>query len=347
VVVVAALAIVLFGCGPRTAGSPSPAPSPSPSPSYAPLQIESTTLKAAEVGLDYGKVSLQAFGGLPPYSYMVGPGAVPGGMTLSTDGVLSGMPTAAGDFTFTVQVTDSRGVTAGAEDSIDVVSALTLAASHSGTIYVESGCDSTCGGFATESGGQAPFTYALSSGSLPPGTSLSGPTLAGKFGSAGTFRFTVQVTDALGATAAVTPTFSVIQHIHFYCPSPWPGGPGGCNPAGYNGALTFLCGQAGDHPDCSGQMMFAGGSSGGWAVTYKVAAGDQPPAGSYLSVPVNGTVPPQTVISVTLMQPPTPGATAGGTLLVTLSDGMVCGSGGARCSNTAYLTWGVQHRTAY
>jgi uncharacterized repeat protein (TIGR02543 family) len=51
-------------------------------------------------------------------------------------------------------------------------------------------------------GGTAPYTWAVTAGSLPGGLSLSGDTIAGTATTAGTFSFTVQVTDAAGATAS-------------------------------------------------------------------------------------------------------------------------------------------------
>lgn len=316
-----------------------------PSASHEPLLIDSMPLKAGEVGLAYSGATFDAIGGVQPYMFQVTDGALPAGLTLSRDGVLTGSPTAAGDFSFTVQVVDSGGQANSAQDSIDVVPALKLTALKSGTIYVESGCDTVCGGFASQTGGQAPYKYAVTSGSLPAGTSLSGTSLAGKISSTGNYNFTVQVTDALGANGSVKATFSVLQHIYFYCPSPWPAPRGGCTPSGYNGTVTFQCTQVADHPDCTGSLMYAGGSSGGWTLTDRVVAGDQPPAGSGFGIPVNGSVPPMTIVSVTIVQPPTPGATASGMLLVTLSDSMVCGPGGAHCSTSAYLgPWSVQHR---
>ncbi|HCN28967.1 MAG TPA: hypothetical protein DIT64_09405 [Verrucomicrobiales bacterium] len=56
-------------------------------------------------------VTLTASGGTAPYTWSVLSGALPAGVTLSSAGVLSGTPTAAGTFTFTVQVSDSGGGT--------------------------------------------------------------------------------------------------------------------------------------------------------------------------------------------------------------------------------------------
>ena len=50
---------------------------------------------------------LEATGGITPLTWAVTSGALPRGMTLSEDGILSGVPTEAGQFRFVVAVTDS------------------------------------------------------------------------------------------------------------------------------------------------------------------------------------------------------------------------------------------------
>lgn len=52
-------------------------------------------------------LQLQASGGTLPYSWSLSQGALPPGTTLSTDGVISGTPRAAGSFTVSIMVTDS------------------------------------------------------------------------------------------------------------------------------------------------------------------------------------------------------------------------------------------------
>jgi hypothetical protein len=85
---VAALVVALAACGPRSAGSPSP--SPSPSASHEPLVIASMPLKAGEVGFSYAGGTFEATGGVHPYFFHVIEGALPPGLALSPDGVLSG-----------------------------------------------------------------------------------------------------------------------------------------------------------------------------------------------------------------------------------------------------------------
>ncbi|MGC2234268.1 MAG: hypothetical protein WBA09_22395 [Candidatus Acidiferrum sp.] len=66
------------------------------------------------VGNAYPPVSLQALsglsGGVPPYSWVCNsPCGLPAGLTLSSSGVVSGVPSSAGSATFSVTATDSSG----------------------------------------------------------------------------------------------------------------------------------------------------------------------------------------------------------------------------------------------
>jgi Putative Ig domain len=64
----------------------------------------------ATVGVPYGPLSIDVTGGIPPYTFAIVSGALPPGITLSIDGVLSGTPTALGTYDYTAQVTDSNGL---------------------------------------------------------------------------------------------------------------------------------------------------------------------------------------------------------------------------------------------
>jgi large repetitive protein len=69
-------------------------------------------LTAAQVNHDYLH-TLLANGGTLPYTWSLLSGALPGGLTLDgATGTISGKPTAAGTFTFTVRVRDAANVTA-------------------------------------------------------------------------------------------------------------------------------------------------------------------------------------------------------------------------------------------
>lgn len=86
------------------------------------LTITTTTLPAAQATIAFS-TTLSATGGVPPYLWTVGSGAVPPGLVLSSLGVLSGRPGKAGVATVNVRVTDSTGAIANASLSTTVAPA--------------------------------------------------------------------------------------------------------------------------------------------------------------------------------------------------------------------------------
>lgn len=75
------------------------------------LTISPATLPTATVGQSYS-VSLTASGGTGSLTWSLAAGSTPpAGLSLSSAGVISGTPTTAGTFTFTVRVTDTAGRT--------------------------------------------------------------------------------------------------------------------------------------------------------------------------------------------------------------------------------------------
>jgi DNA-binding beta-propeller fold protein YncE len=76
------------------------------------ITVSPTTLAAGTVGTAYSQ-TLSPSGGQAPYSFAtkLASGALPAGLSLSTSGAITGTPTAAGAFTFTVNGTDSSTLT--------------------------------------------------------------------------------------------------------------------------------------------------------------------------------------------------------------------------------------------
>jgi large repetitive protein len=75
----------------------------------APLVITTpAALPAGVAGASY-TTTLQATGGVPPYTWTVNSGStLPAGLTLTSAGVLSGTPTSGGSYSFGITVTDSK-----------------------------------------------------------------------------------------------------------------------------------------------------------------------------------------------------------------------------------------------
>lgn len=80
----------------------------------------SSPLGDGTVGASYYQ-SLASSGGITPYTWTVTVGTLPAGLTLSTDGVISGTPTTPGSSSFTVQVQDGSTDTATKAFTIDVI----------------------------------------------------------------------------------------------------------------------------------------------------------------------------------------------------------------------------------
>src|SRR5438046_3495531 len=86
------------------------------STSIPPLELTTSQLPGGTVGSSYS-TTLSASGGTPPYSWSVSSDTLPTGLSLSSSGTLSGTPTVAGSFPFTVAVK----VTASASASASVI----------------------------------------------------------------------------------------------------------------------------------------------------------------------------------------------------------------------------------
>jgi putative Ig domain-containing protein len=87
-----------------------------------PLAVTTTTLPGGVPNQVYAGATLQASGGIPPFTWTITSGSLPAGLSLASTGVISGTPTAVGTANFTVQVADSEApsMTATANLSITV-----------------------------------------------------------------------------------------------------------------------------------------------------------------------------------------------------------------------------------
>ena len=165
-----------------------------------------TAPPAGQVGVAYTD-TLTAAGGTPPYTWSVNAGSLPPGITLTSAGVLAGTPTAAGSYAFTVNVIDQNNGIATSSITLVVTATLSLTftappAGQVGVAYTDT---------LTAAGGTTPYTWSVSAGSLPAGLTLTASTgvLAGAPTTAGTFSFTVKVTDANNQTATKATSITV------------------------------------------------------------------------------------------------------------------------------------------
>ncbi len=165
----------------------------------------SSPLPAALAGQSYAQ-TMVASGGTPPYQWSAS--SLPPGLAIDpASGIISGTPTSAGAFNFTVQVADA------AQGSATRTFALTINAppiaittvpplftGNVGTPYSQK---------FSASGGLPPYAWTILSGSAG-GLALdpSSGTLQGTPQTPGAFTFTIQVADAAGSKASQS--FSVI-----------------------------------------------------------------------------------------------------------------------------------------
>jgi hypothetical protein len=314
----AALAVIVSGCAAaqnQSGASPSPAESPSPAASPLALKMTSAAFHAGEVGVEYSPVTLNATGGVTPYTWSVTTGSLPAGLSISPNGTVSGSPKTAGTFRFTLQVTDSGAGSAKAAKSVGIARALkaSLIAACAVQCLVETGCATVCGKFGTLSGGVGPYTYS-SVGTIPPGVRLNGLNLAGTFTSVARYvQFTVNVTDSFGAHTSISPVFNVFPH------------------------LTFTGGSCKGLGTCTAQLRYSVGVSETPAVNVVSWTGDKTCAGA---VPVLCPAPTFTAtvagtyVSIDLASP---SSYSTGTFKLSLFDQFPC-SPGVHCSATATLT---------
>lgn len=165
------------------------------------IALAPSTVPTATRGSAYSQ-TLTASGGTAAYTYAITSGALPAGITLASNGTLSGTATLEGTFNFTVQATDANSFTGTQAYSLTVAGpnlvlpASTLPAGTAGQAYAAAVVPAT--------GGTAPYSYAVTAGALPGGVVLDAATggLSGTPTVSGTFTFTLTVTDSTPSPAA-------------------------------------------------------------------------------------------------------------------------------------------------
>uniref|UniRef100_Q01TD0 Ig family protein n=1 Tax=Solibacter usitatus (strain Ellin6076) TaxID=234267 RepID=Q01TD0_SOLUE len=133
------------------------------------LSITTTSLAKGAVGTPYTQI-LAATGGTGPYFWQIASGALPAGLTLN-GGTISGTPSAAANATpLTIKVTDSSApaISATANFTLTIASQLTITTPALSNGAVNVAYSQTL----AASGGTGPYTWQLTSGTLPTGLTL-------------------------------------------------------------------------------------------------------------------------------------------------------------------------------
>ncbi len=228
----------------------------------APLTITTTSpLPTATVGQTYS-TQLLTSGGQTPINFSLISGLLPPGLSLSSTGLISGTPTSSGNHSFTIQASDSCSTGAQRVQrtfSINVncpALAITTSPLSSGTV-------GQAYSFSIQtSGGQAPITFSLASGSLPPGLSLSfSGLISGTPTTTGNYSFTVSATDSCSAGVQnVQGAFSITIN------------PQSCSPLSITSSSTLTAGTVGQI--YTQQLQTSGGQV---PITYNLVSGSLPP----------------------------------------------------------------------
>ncbi|HUA15068.1 MAG TPA: Ig domain-containing protein [Verrucomicrobiae bacterium] len=168
-----------------------------------PLSVQTSVLPGGTAGAAYHG-TLSASGGQAPYQWNISSGALPQGMTLTAaSGAISGTPSSSGSFSFTVMAADSASHTATRQLTLSIapqqnplaIQTSSLPDATAGTAYV---------GTLAATGGQAPYQWTVTAGTLPQGIQLeaSNGTISGTTNLYGSFSFTVSATDSSSHTAS-------------------------------------------------------------------------------------------------------------------------------------------------
>ena len=175
----------------------------------APLVITTLSpLPPGTVGTAYS-TTLVATGGTGSHTWALASGAfLPGGLSLNAaTGQITGTPTTAGPYSFTIEATDAAAVMVSGTFALTINPALTITT----TSPLTAGIPGTAYSITlAATGGMGSHTWALASGSaLPTGLSLNASTgeISGTPTTAGVYSFTVEATDASATT--VSQTFSL------------------------------------------------------------------------------------------------------------------------------------------
>jgi hypothetical protein len=182
------------------------------------ITITPASLPQGTVGTAYSQ-TLTASGGTAPYSaWTLTAGTLPTGLTLNAStGVISGTPTAMASpaTSLTFRVNDANGCQGTRAITLQICPVVTLSPATLTTPTVGTAYSQTI----TASGGAAPYTYALVSGSLPSWATLSSAgVLSGTPNSTTAATFTVRATDVNGCAGTlsytvtpVCPTITIAQ----------------------------------------------------------------------------------------------------------------------------------------
>ncbi|MGH9757783.1 MAG: putative Ig domain-containing protein, partial [Candidatus Acidiferrales bacterium] len=182
------------------------------------VTIPATTLPAATITVPY-TATVNATGGLAPYTWTLAPGSNPLpawarlGTSATNSVTITGTPNAVGTTNFTLQITDSLGVTAispALSLVVNAIPALQITTTTPLNPPAIAGTKYSLTFAAT--GGIAPYKWSVASGStLPPNLSITNAgVLSGTPTTAGNPGFSITVTDSENPAISSTSAFTLL-----------------------------------------------------------------------------------------------------------------------------------------
>ncbi len=215
---------------------PASRPGPPP-PTHDGFRIVSSTLPPGQENAPYSG-SVMADGGTAPYRWSLFSNRLPPGLRLLPSGAVTGTPSAAGVYTFTLRATDSSDSPISASQGYQLTINPGGSARAGGTPNGanSAGGSASAGGpqgpslrllgaqlpdgqvneaysaAVTVAGGLRPYAFALSSGALPAGLTLDPARgqIQGAPASTGTFSFVVEVSDSSSPGQIVQQSYSIV-----------------------------------------------------------------------------------------------------------------------------------------
>lgn len=175
------------------------------------ITVNPATLPNGTVGAAYNQV-VTATGGTAPYTFAVSSGALPTGLVLNpATGAITGSPTTAGTFNFSITAIDANGCRGTRVYSMTIAAPGCPVITLSPAVIPPGRVQQAYSQQIIATGGTAPYTYSIT-GALPPGLTLNQATglITGVPVQTGLFSFTIRATDAGGCTGAAPYTMTIL-----------------------------------------------------------------------------------------------------------------------------------------
>jgi hypothetical protein len=178
---------------------------------FGSVAITTASLPNGTIGIGYSAV-VKASGGCTPYKWTIASGALPAGVTAKASSTttslnLTGMPTTAATYSFSVKVTGCGGGTSQMAYKVVIQGATSGGLAVTTTSLPNGTVGTAYSAVVKASGGCTPYKWTIASGALPAGVTAKASStttslnLTGTPTTAATYSFTVKVTACGGGTS--------------------------------------------------------------------------------------------------------------------------------------------------